>query len=73
MGLDKQSATVITLPPDALTYQERGPPMLATNWRDNGVVVANAEAFLRIERAFTSYAQRNANADMTNCITKYGS
>ena len=46
--------------------------MLATNWRDNGVVVANAEAFLRIERVFSSYAQRNNNADMSNCITKYG-
>ena len=46
--------------------------MLATNWRDNAAIVANAEAFLRIERVFTSYAQRNANADMTNCITKYG-
>ena len=72
-GLDEQAATVITVPPDALVYQERGPPVLATNWRDNGAVVANAEAFLRIERVFTSYAQRNANADMTNCITKYGS
>ena len=72
LGLDKQSATVLGLPASALAAQERGPPLLASSWRDNAVAIVNAEAFRRIERVFTSYAQRNANADMTNCITKYG-
>lgn len=72
LGLDDQSATVLTVPASAVTYPERGPPMLASNWRDNAAIVANAEAFLRIERVFSSYAQRNNNADMSNCITKYG-
>ena len=52
LGLDDQSATVLTVPASAVTYPERGPPMLASNWRDSAAIVANAEAFLRIEQVF---------------------
>ena len=63
---------MITVPPGAITYQERGPPILSSSWRSNGAIIANAEAFLRIERVFSSYAQRNICADMSNCIMQYG-
>ena len=72
LGLTPDAATVLTVPATAITRAERMPPMLAPNWRDNGQLTTNAEAFRRIEQSFSSYAQRNANADMIECVTKYG-
>ena len=73
LGLDDQSATVLTVLPASITYQERGPPMLKSDWRNSSAsACVNAEAFLRIERVFSSYAQRNNNADISKCITQYG-
>jgi len=72
LGLTDDVATVLTVPASAISYPANQPPTLASSWRDNGAMITNAEAFRRIERAFTTYAQRNANADMIDCVTKYG-
>ena len=78
-GLTKQNATVLLVPATAIAYTDRGPlmtgmgyPILTSSWRDNAAAIVNGEAFRRIERVFSSYAQRNANADMSNCIMKHG-
>jgi hypothetical protein len=72
LGLTDDIATVLTVPASAISYPANQPPTLASSWRDNGQMTTNAEAFRRIERVFSSYAQRNANADMVDCVTKYG-
>lgn len=68
-----EDVVVLNVPSSALVHQERGPPTLASSWRtDNSGNLANAEAARRINLVFPDYAQRNASADLTDSIIKYG-
>lgn len=69
--------TPLTLPNSKLTIPDPRQPdstfyYLMEDWRQEMSLMAAGEANRRISEVFPDYMQRNANADVSNSLAKYG-